>query len=131
MYMSFGAGGLYAGFLPNLVRNTIISSSEIVTYDVSKTAYKDLGVPDGPVLHMLSGVSAGLVATTLGSPMDVVSTRIMVNKQRGYTAGMVETCQQMLLKEGPTSFYQGVQPPHNTLLVSLAVRSELELVTSS
>lgn len=57
---------------------------------------------------MLSGVSAGLVATTLGSPMDVVSTRIMVNKQKGYTTGMVGTCQQMLLKEGPTSFYQGV-----------------------
>lgn len=91
-----------------MVRNTIISACEIVTYDVSKQKYKALGVPDGPGLHMLSGVSAGLVATTLGSPMDVVSTRIMVNKQKGVTAGMVETIQQMLLKEGPASFYQGV-----------------------
>jgi Mitochondrial carrier protein len=67
-------------------------------------------VPDGPGLHMLSGISAGLVATTLGSPMDVVSTRIMVNKQKGVTAGMVETCKEMLLKEGFSSFYQGVAP---------------------
>lgn len=101
-----GAGGLYAGFVPNLIRNTIISACEIVTYDVSKNTYRDLGVPDGPGLHMLSGVSAGLVATCLGSPMDVVSTRIMVNKQKGATAGMIETCQQMLMKEGVGSFYQ-------------------------
>lgn len=103
-------GGLYAGYFPNLVRNTIISACEIVTYDVAKNTYKDLGVPDGPGLHMLAGVSAGLVATTLGSPMDVVSTRIMVNKQKGHTSGMVDTCRQMLLKEGVGSFYQGFTP---------------------
>jgi hypothetical protein len=109
------AGGLYAGFLPNLVRNTIISACEIVTYDVSKKKYLELGVPDGPGLHMLSGVSAGLIATSLGSPMDVVSTRIMVNKQKGITAGMVETTKSMFLKEGFSSFYQGVAPRSSML----------------
>jgi hypothetical protein len=84
-----------------------MSACEIVTYDVSKKSYKELGVPNGPGLHMLSGVSAGLVATVLGSPMDVVSTRIMVNKQKGHTSGMIDTCRQMILKEGFTSFYQG------------------------
>jgi solute carrier family 25 (mitochondrial dicarboxylate transporter), member 10 len=66
-----GAGGLYSGFLPNLIRNSIISSSELVSYDVSKREYALLGVPDGPGLHLMSGLTAGLVATMLGNPMDV------------------------------------------------------------
>jgi solute carrier family 25 (mitochondrial uncoupling protein), member 8/9 len=103
-------GGLYAGFLPNLVRNTIISSSELVTYDVTKRHLAGSGMPDGPLLHMMSGLTAGLVATALGSPMDVVSTRIMVNKQQGYNLGMGDTCKQMIVNEGFSSFYQGFMP---------------------
>lgn len=60
------AGGLYAGYVPNMLRNSIISTSEIISYDLSKTAFTKAGVPDGPGLHMLSGVAAGLVATVLG-----------------------------------------------------------------
>jgi hypothetical protein len=104
------AGGLYSGFTPNLIRNSIISASELVAYDVSKRKYGQLGVPDGPGLHMLSGLTAGLIATILGNPMDVVSTRIMVHKATGGNDNMVEACRTMLLKEGIFSFYQGFVP---------------------
>ena len=104
------AGGLYSGYTPNVIRNTIISASELVTYDVAKRELGRAGVPDGPGLHMLAGVSAGLVATALGNPMDVVSTRIMVRKSKGVAAGMIATCREMFVAEGPRSFYQGFVP---------------------
>lgn len=104
------AGGLYSGYVPNLIRNSIISASELVAYDVSKREYALLGVPDGPGLHLLAGLSAGLLATLLGNPMDVVSTRIMVHKASGVRSGMVDTCRRMFVKEGPLSFYQGFVP---------------------
>lgn len=105
-----GAGGLYSGYTPNLIRNSIISCSELVAYDVAKKEYRGLGIPDGPILHMMSGLSAGLVATMLGNPMDVVSTRIMVHKATGNHASMMQTCSAMLQKEGALAFYQGFVP---------------------
>jgi solute carrier family 25 (mitochondrial uncoupling protein), member 8/9 len=108
--MKVHAGGLYSGYVPNLIRNSIISSSELVSYDTSKRQYAHMGVPDGPGLHMMAGLTAGLVATVLGNPMDVVSTRIMVRKSMGHTAGMVQTCKDMVAGEGILSFYQGFVP---------------------
>jgi len=35
------------------------------------------GVEDGPVLHALSSAVAGLVAATMGTPADVIKTRVM------------------------------------------------------
>jgi solute carrier family 25 (mitochondrial uncoupling protein), member 8/9 len=96
--------------MPNLIRNSIISSSELVAYDVSKRKYAAAGVPDGPGLHMLAGLTAGLVATILGNPMDVVSTRIMVRKALGSHGSMAQTCQDMFRREGALSFYQGFVP---------------------
>jgi solute carrier family 25 uncoupling protein 8/9 len=96
--------------MPNLIRNSIISASELVAYDFSKQKYMHLAVPDGPGLHMMSGLTAGFAATIFGNPMDVVSTRIMVRKATGGTGSMVETCKAMILKEGFFSFYQGFIP---------------------
>eukprot|EP01025_Chloroclados_australasicus_P042716 TRINITY_DN45429_c0_g1_i1.p3 TRINITY_DN45429_c0_g1~~TRINITY_DN45429_c0_g1_i1.p3 ORF type:complete len:108 (+),score=4.66 TRINITY_DN45429_c0_g1_i1:31-324(+) len=84
--------------------------SELVSYDTSKRFLKESGFSDGPLLHMACGVFAGFVATALGSPMDVVSTRIMVQRAHGHKAGMVETCRAMFLQEGFASFYQGCIP---------------------
>jgi hypothetical protein len=58
----------------------------------------------------MAGLTAGFTATVLGSPMDVVSTRIMVNKSKGHHSGMIATCQEMVMKEGFSSFYQGFVP---------------------
>lgn len=60
--MTVYAGGLYAGYVPNLIRNSVISAAELVSYDVSKRQYNALGVPDGPVLYVLAGLTAGLTA---------------------------------------------------------------------
>eukprot|EP00892_Ulva_mutabilis_P005272 jgi/Ulvmu1/3116/UM015_0156.1 len=109
-------GGLYAGYLPNLIRNSIISAAELVSYDVSKRQYHALGVPDGPALYVMAGLTAGLTATAIGSPADVVSTRIMVNRAKGYQLGMLATCRDMYTKEGLSSFYQGCVP--NLLRIS-------------
>ena len=56
-------------------------------------------------------MAAGLVATIVSSPMDVVSTRLMaVKKSQNPSAGTLDTVAQMWAKEGFTSFYKGFGP---------------------
>ena len=43
----------------------------------SKNERRAAGVEDGPVLHALSSAVAGLVAATMGTPADVIKTRVM------------------------------------------------------
>ena len=52
-----------------------------VAYDSSKQALLQLGMPDNVGLHFSAGLSAGLAATLLGSPWDVIGTRLMAQSE--------------------------------------------------
>ncbi len=105
------ARGLYKGFSANLVRNSVISASEITTYEVAKKAIiQRLQWEDGVPVHLASGCAAGFVATVVGSPADVLGTKAM--QKHGAYASM--TASQIVLKmateEGLFSFYKGFWP---------------------
>ncbi len=61
-------------------------------------------VQDGLPVHLSSAVVAGLAATVVGSPADVVGTRIMVQTTQ---PALVSFCVQILKTEGVTAFYKG------------------------
>ena len=66
------------GFTANLIRNSVISATELVSYDTVKALLLEkLGLQEGMGVHFTAGLSAGLAATALGSPADVVGTRLM------------------------------------------------------
>lgn len=48
-----------------------------VSYDTVKSALLHFGMPDNIGLHFTAGISAGFAATVLGSPWDVIGTRLM------------------------------------------------------
>ena len=69
-------GGLYRGTLPNIGRNCIINVGETVVYDAVKDAIIQGGyMVDGIPLHFTSAVVAGVTATFVASPVDVIKTR--------------------------------------------------------
>jgi len=141
-----GLAGLYRGYSANLLRNSLISCGEIVTYDVAKSAAvargyegercggpggrgppgggggrgagatrgatSPLPLPlpraDGVALHLGSGLLAGLVATLLGSPADVIGTRVIAQEGRG--GGLASVAAEMVRREGFLSLYQGFWP---------------------
>eukprot|EP00884_Botryococcus_braunii_P003416 jgi/Botrbrau1/13075/Bobra.0187s0037.1 len=100
-------GGLYKGYTPNLLRNTIISATEIVTYDVTKQELLQLGFEDSAATHFVAGTTAGFAATVLGSPWDVLGTRLMADRSR---QGVLPYISNMLKNEGVSSFYKGFVP---------------------
>jgi len=109
-----GVIGLWTGYGPNLARNVVISATELVAYDQSKQVALGFGLPDNGYTHILCGLSAGLAATLLGSPVDVVKTRVMsARKEAGAVQqfkGPVDCAWQLLKTEGPLAFYKGFIP---------------------
>jgi len=110
-----GVKGLWTGYGPNLLRNCVVNATELVAYDQTKqTLLHTLNFKDGIPVHLISGLSAGLCATLLGSPVDVIKTRVMSAKSTtgGEPAfkGPVDCAVKLMRSEGPLAFYKGFIP---------------------
>eukprot|EP00088_Acartia_fossae_P010687 TRINITY_DN15344_c0_g1_i2.p1 TRINITY_DN15344_c0_g1~~TRINITY_DN15344_c0_g1_i2.p1 ORF type:complete len:313 (+),score=50.30 TRINITY_DN15344_c0_g1_i2:249-1187(+) len=99
--------GLYRGTGPNIARNCIINVGETVVYDVAKDYLISSNfMTDGIHCHLSSAVIAGITATLLASPVDVIKTRYM-NSPRGKYSGVLQCVVSTARKEGPLAFYKG------------------------
>lgn len=73
-----GLTGLWKGLGPNVARNAIINAAELASYDQIKQSLLASGYfKDNVVTHLLSGLGAGFFAVSIGSPVDVVKSRVM------------------------------------------------------
>lgn len=61
---------------------------------------------DGLPLHIFCGFAAGGVALLVGSPVDVLKSRIM-NRPPGSGESVLGLVANMFAKEGPLAFYKG------------------------
>jgi len=104
---SEGVKGLWTGIGPNVLRNATINASELATYDeVKSLIVKRKGwMNDNIYAHFVCSAIAGFVAAVVGSPVDVIKTRIMGAKAGQYTG--VLDCIVSTAKEGPMAFYGG------------------------
>lgn len=107
--------GLWRGLGPNIMRNAVINTAELATYDQIKETIKAKGLmEEGVPLHVVGSVSAGFCAVVVGSPFDVVKTRIM-NSVRAADGSVVytsfgQTFGKIMSEEGPLAFYKGFLP---------------------
>jgi solute carrier family 25 uncoupling protein 8/9 len=84
-----GIKGLWTGMVPNIMRNSIINAAEIASYDQYKQmSTQNLGLPDCLAVHIACAFGAGFNAVVVGSPVDVLKTRLM-NKLPGETSNPV------------------------------------------
>ncbi|XP_019053252.1 PREDICTED: mitochondrial uncoupling protein 1-like isoform X2 [Nelumbo nucifera] len=73
-----GLGALWTGLGPNIARNAIINAAELASYDqVKQTILNIPGFTDNVFTHLLAGLGAGFFAVCIGSPVDVVKSRMM------------------------------------------------------
>lgn len=111
-YLSIGRqegfkNGLYRGTCPNIARNCIINVGETVVYDACKDYLIHANLmADGIQCHLASAVVAGITATLVASPVDVVKTRFM-NSQRGVYRGAFHCAVSTAKQEGLLAFYKG------------------------
>jgi len=96
--------------VPNILRNSIINAAELVTFDQAKEVIlKHRLMQDNIYCHFVCSAIAGLMAATVGSPVDVVKTRIMnANKATGQVYSNIFDCiYKTFRNEGFFAFYKG------------------------
>lgn len=121
-----GVKKLFTGLTPNLVRGVLMTASQVVTYDVFKNylvTTLDFD-PSKKATHFSASLMAGLVATTVCSPADVIKTRIMNAHQHHESAFNV--LKNSIKNEGVQFMFRGWVPSFvrlgpNTILIFLAV----------
>ncbi len=76
-----GWRGLWRGWAPNCQRAALVQLGDLTTYDLVKQHLLrdggEYGFRDNATTHACSSLAAGLVAAFLGTPADLVKTRMM------------------------------------------------------
>ncbi|KAJ1863881.1 Mitochondrial dicarboxylate transporter [Coemansia sp. RSA 2703] len=120
-----GVRSLAIGVGPSVLRATMASASQFVSYDLFKRRMLDAGLPDSTAVHFAASFAAGLVATTVCSPADVVKSRTMAALRRSHvpavTPSVWATCSTIYRTEGPRAFFKGWLPSYVRLCPQLVI----------
>ena len=88
----------------------MINAAELASYDQYKQMMLASGfLKDGIPCHLTCACLAGFTACIVGSPVDVLKTRIM-NSPPGTYGGPLDCVYQTFKNEGPAAFYKGFGP---------------------
>ncbi|KAG0262600.1 Mitochondrial dicarboxylate transporter [Actinomortierella ambigua] len=126
-----GPGQLMRGLGPNMNRAILMTSSQLVSYDGFKRQL--LTTPwfkDNLATHFASSLLAGLVATTVCAPLDVIKTRIM--NSSGASSSSTQMLVHIVKTEGPQALFKGWLPaflrlgPHT--IVTFIVLEQLKVI---
>uniref|UniRef100_K3WZ53 Mitochondrial carrier protein n=1 Tax=Globisporangium ultimum (strain ATCC 200006 / CBS 805.95 / DAOM BR144) TaxID=431595 RepID=K3WZ53_GLOUD len=116
-----GVRGLYRGMVPTLIRDVPFSGLYVLIYTRLKTI-AELEFPQVPTygVHFASGVVAGVLATTVVHPADVVKTRMQLSildkgargelKNVKNSLTLRQTVAKILSEEGWRGFKKGIAP---------------------
>lgn len=78
LYREGGLRGMYKGTGITAVRAALLTAGQLASYDHTKFLLKEHEIlEEGFALHMIGSLVAGLCATTLAAPADVIKTRLM------------------------------------------------------
>ncbi|XP_071132310.1 mitochondrial uncoupling protein 4-like [Mytilus edulis] len=110
-----GFRGLYRGVVPNVQRAALINMGDLATYDTVKHGVLQYtSLTDNWVTHTISGTCSGLSMAILGTPADVIKTRIMnqptENGRGKLYSGSVDCLVKTVNQEGFLALYKGFLP---------------------
>ncbi|KAJ1727464.1 hypothetical protein LPJ61_004552 [Coemansia biformis] len=123
-----GLRALTIGLGPSLIRATLATGSQFVSYDLLKARLLAAGYPDSVSVHFAASFAAGLVATTVCSPADVVKSRVMASLKaqpaagvRVRVPGVWQACVDVYRTEGARAFFKGWLPSYIRLCPQLVI----------
>ena len=98
----------------------MITAAQVPSYDQIKHTLLNYKVlKEGRALHFLCSVAAGFIAVMVTNPVDVVKTRVQVQRASydvaskgkgaatGVYTGPIDCAVKVLKTEGPLGFYKG------------------------
>lgn len=108
IYREEGIRGLYRGVMPTVLRASLLTSSQLSSYDHSKHMILSRGLAnDGPLVHIGCGLFSALVTTTVCNPADVLKTRWMNSMGTGMYTGPVDCLVKTVRHDGFACLFRG------------------------
>ncbi|XP_044491398.1 mitochondrial substrate carrier family protein ucpB isoform X2 [Mangifera indica] len=106
-----GMGALWKGVGPAMARAAALTASQLATYDESKRILiRWTPLEEGFHLHLISSSVAGAVSTLMTAPVDMVKTRLMLQRESGkvgsYKNGF-HCAYKVMRTEGLRALYKG------------------------
>ena len=87
-----------------------MNATELAAYDTIKQGLLSTGLfRDNIYCHLASGLGAGFFAVCIGSPADVLKSRMM-GASPGQYSGVLDAAVKTLHKDGLGAFYNGFGP---------------------
>ncbi|CAF0826429.1 unnamed protein product [Brachionus calyciflorus] len=120
MYKHEGLSGLYRGVLPNAQRAAVITGVELSIYDSAKQflIYR-FSFDDNIFTHFMGSGIAGLCAAIAATPIDVIKTRVMDQRNLKDNSnnsviyrGSIDCLLKTVKSEGPLALYRGFIPSY-------------------
>lgn len=103
-----GVTSFFRGVWPNSIRATLMTASQLASYDVFKRELLERAkMKDDIYTHFTASLMAGFVATTICSPVDVVKTRVMSAKSQ---ERLVPLLTRIMAQEGFGWMFKGWVP---------------------
>ncbi|XP_042044526.1 mitochondrial substrate carrier family protein ucpB-like [Salvia splendens] len=106
-----GMAALWKGLGPAMTRAAALTASQLATCDESKQMLmKWTSLQEGFYLHLTASTIAGTVSTIMTAPIDMVKTRLMLQRQSqsgGSYKNGIHCAYQVLQTEGPRGLYKG------------------------
>lgn len=69
---------VYKGAVPNVQRAALVNMGDLAAYDCCKQfLLREVGMEDTALVHAAAAFAAGFVAAVMGTPADVIKTRLM------------------------------------------------------
>ncbi|KAG7302831.1 hypothetical protein JYU34_012811 [Plutella xylostella] len=116
LYAESGVWGFWRGAVPNVQRAALVNMGDLAAYDFTKHyLIREYHLEDNAIVHFAAAFNAGFVAAVVGTPADVMKTRLM-NQPVGPDGrgtlyrGMIDCLQQTVKNEGILSLYKGFLP---------------------
>ncbi|XP_014680968.1 PREDICTED: mitochondrial dicarboxylate carrier-like isoform X2 [Priapulus caudatus] len=109
VYCEEGFTSLFSGASMATSRAVLMTVGQIAFYDqIKQVLVGEKYMNDNIGAHFVSSLLAGLAATTITQPLDVLKTRVMSAKPGEYRS--VFHCIAVTAKQGPLAFYKGYIP---------------------
>jgi len=112
-----GLPALYSGLVPTMLRHSFFNIGFFASYELIKSNLPGIFAEHKTMWlnHMVAGFGAGVIATTLANPFDVIKTRIqqqtsLVLFEDTKYNHFLQTFSAILKDEGLAGFYQGYLP---------------------
>jgi len=111
-----GLAGYFRGMEASLLRAVIQYGCTIGTYDSSKARLVDsYGLKDGVTTHVAASMLSGVVTALLGTPADVMKTRMIAQHYGGADPiyrNSLDCVRQTVRREGLAALWKGLTPTY-------------------